>query len=66
MAILTERNNNPENNDILEILLGAFNDTIKKLDTDTWSRMTYYILYIAKQMYRFKHVLFENRLNFEF
>ena len=32
---------NLEDNEILEILLGAVNDTIKELDTDTWSRMMY-------------------------
>jgi hypothetical protein len=39
---------NLEDNDILEILLGDVNDTIKKLDTDTWSPMMYHI---AKHIY---------------
>jgi len=56
-----------EDNEIIEILLGVVNNTIKELDTDNWSRMIYYI---AKNMYpmyyKFKHVLFENRFNFEF
>jgi hypothetical protein len=56
---------NLEDNDILEILLGAVNDTIKELDTDTWSPMMYHI---AKHMYpmhyKFNHILFENRLQF--
>jgi len=33
---------NLEENEILEILLGAVNSTIKELDTDTWSWMMYY------------------------
>ena len=32
-----------EDKEILEILLGAVNNTIKELDTDTSSRMIYYI-----------------------
>ena len=39
---------NLEDNDILEILLGAGSDAIKELDTDTWSRMMYHI---AKHIY---------------
>jgi hypothetical protein len=32
-----------EDNEIIEILLGAVNNIIKELDTDTSSRMIYYI-----------------------
>jgi hypothetical protein len=32
-----------EDNEIIEILLGTVNNTIKELDTDTSSRMIYYI-----------------------
>jgi len=56
-----------EDKEILEILLGADNNTIKELDTDTWSRMMYYIVKHMYPMYNiFKYVLFENRFNFEF
>ena len=56
-----------EDKEILEILLGAVNNTIKELDTDTWSRMMYYIVKHMYPMYNnFKYVLFENRFNFEF
>jgi hypothetical protein len=54
-----------EDNDILEILLGAGSDAIKELDTDTWSRMMYHIAkHIYPMYYKFKHILFENRFNF--
>ena len=44
---------NLENSEILEILLGTVNDTIKEFDTNTWSRIMYH-------MYQtFKYVLFE-------
>ena len=34
---------NLEDSEILEILLRAVNDTIKEFDTDTWSRIMYYM-----------------------
>ncbi|CAG2191299.1 unnamed protein product [Mytilus edulis] len=58
---------NLDDDDLLQVLLGAVNDTVYDLDPIDWSRMMYYI---AKHVYpmfkKFRHVLFENRFNFEF
>ncbi|CAG2187538.1 unnamed protein product [Mytilus edulis] len=58
---------NLDDDDLLEVLLGAVNDIVYDLDPIDWSRMMYYI---AKHVYpmfkKFRHVLFENRFNFEF
>lgn len=56
-----------DDDDLLEVLLGAVNNTVYDLDPIVWSRMMYYI---AKHVYpmfkKFRHVLFENRFNFEY
>lgn len=58
---------NLDDHDLLEVLLGAVNNTEYDLDPIVWSRMMYYI---AKHVYfmfkKFRHVLFENRFNFKF
>ena len=58
---------NLDDSEVLEILLGAVNDTVRLLDSELWSYMMYCI---AKYMYpmfqKFKHVLSENRFNFNF
>ena len=56
-----------DDSEILETLLGAVNDKVRQLDSELWSQMMYCI---AKNMYplyqKFKHILSENRFNFNF
>ncbi|CAC5420891.1 unnamed protein product [Mytilus coruscus] len=58
---------NLDDDDLLEILLEAVNNTVYDLDPIVWSRMMYYIAqHVCPMFKKFRHVLFENRFNFEY